>query len=172
MVLVSANEPLIVRSRVSVWGFVVALVLAGLIGLIGVAALHTAVLPARLGMFVEPPSWLLGALLLGMAAFLALVGVAEFARYLKPAVEVVADADGLSTHGLLGQRRVPWLKLTRQHASGEVLTLEVARGRFLARRPIRIDFSRLDIEPEDLLRRILTARPDLFGVPSPRDSSS
>ena len=68
-------SPFVVRSRVSAWGFIVALLIGIGFVAIGLKTLETALVPRRLGIFVEPPSWFFAALLIGFAGFMFLVGV-------------------------------------------------------------------------------------------------
>lgn len=159
------DPPLVVRSRVTPWGFLVALPLALAFTIVGALALDAvSVLPERLGIFVAPPGWVLGLGLLGFALFLFLVGMSELVHYLKPSVEVVVDRAGVSTYGLLGERHFDWSDIRASELAQGVLSLRV-RGRGRMQPPdVRIHFNRLDLNPHVLLSRIRVHRPDL--VPS------
>lgn len=156
------DPPLVVRSRVTPWGFLVALPLALAFAIAGALALDSAsVLPERLGIFVAPPAWLLGLGLLGFALFLFLVGMSELVHYVKPSVEVVVDRAGVSTYGLLGERHFDWSDINASELVQGVLSLKV-RGRGRLQPPdVRIHFNRLDLSPHVLLARIRAHRPDL-----------
>lgn len=155
------TKPLIIRSRVTPWGYLVALLLAIAFAGMGLLALQSNILPSTLGVFVEPPPWLLGVLLLAFALFLFLIGIAEFARYLKPSVEVVVDRDGIATFGVLGERRFGWQDVVGSEIGRGLLSLQV-RGRGRVPAPdVRIYFNRLDLDPSELMAQIRTHRPDL-----------
>ncbi len=157
----SDQTPLIIRSRVTPWGYLVALTMAIAFASIGLQAFQAALLPAKFGVFVEPPPWLLGALLLAFALFLFLIGIAEFARYVKPSVEVVVDRDGISTFGVMGERRFGWQDIVATEIGQGLLSLHV-RGRGRMRPPdVRIYFNRLDLDPSLLMAQIRSYRPDL-----------
>ena len=159
---IADDPPLVVRSRVTPWGFAVALPLALAFTIIGALALDTiSVMPERLGIFVAPPGWVLGLSMLGFALFLFLVGMSELVHYVKPSVEVVVDRAGVSTYGLLGERHFDWSDITMSEFAQGVLSLKVrGRGR-LPPPDVRIHFNRLDLNPHVLLARIRAHRPDL-----------
>ena len=158
---------LVIHSRVSVWGFLVALAMASAFLVSGLRALATdRLLPQRLGIFVEPPEWLIGALLIAFAAFLFLVGISELARYIKPSTEVVMDADGIAAFGLLGERRFAWRDVIAIDLSHGQAALKIkGRGR-MPPPDVRIHFDRLDIDRADILAALRAYRPDL--VPNPK----
>lgn len=155
------EEPLIVRSRVTPWGFLVALSLAVAFFVAGVRAADAGLLPDKLGVFVAPPEWLVGAVLLAFAIFLAMVGISELVRYLRPSVEVVVDRTGVATFGLLGERRCAWDDITASRVEQETLSFRLrGKGRFPPP-DLRIHFNRLDLSPHVLLARVRSHRPDL-----------
>ncbi|HEX4891796.1 MAG TPA: hypothetical protein VFV47_00805 [Hyphomicrobiaceae bacterium] len=159
---VQNGSPLIVRSRVTPWGFLVALPLAAAFVLTGGATVDAAgLMPERLGVFVAPPSWVPGILLIGFGLFLSLIGVAELARYLSPTVELVVDRSGLATYGLLGQHRLAWDDISHSQLAEGVLSLRSRQNALLRSREVRIHFNRLDLSPPVLLAHIRTHRPDL-----------
>ena len=159
------DEPMIVRTHVTPWGFLVALPLALGFAYLGARALDAGLLPASLGSLDDPPLWLFSALLIGFALFLFLIGVGELASYLKPAVEVVLDRQGIATFGMLGERRLTWGELGEARIDGGQLSL---RGRHGDRtRSMRLHFNRLSIAPADLVARIERHRPDLRPILRP-----
>ena len=156
------QKRIVARSRVSAWGFLVALTMASAFCLSGLRALAANMTPRNLGVFVEPPPWLIGALLIAFSGFLFLIGISELARYLKPATEVVIDGDGIAAFGLLGERRFAWRDLIAVEAGTEQVTLKV-RGRGRMPPPeVRIHFDRLDTERDAILSSIWANRPDLL----------
>jgi hypothetical protein len=158
----TASAPLIGHSHVTPWGFLVALPLAAAFGLMGLRAIAaTSLLPQRLGVFVEPPPWIVGLAFLVFALFLFLVGVSEFVRFLRPSVEVVVDRDGIATFGLLGERRVGWGDILWSEFGQDTLSLKVRQKGRVPVPDMRIHFSRLDVEPVDVLAAIRVHRPDL-----------
>jgi hypothetical protein len=164
------GSPLVVRSRVTPWGFLVALPLAVAFVLTGGATVDASgLMPQRLGVFVAPPSWLPGMLLIGFGLFLSLIGVAELTRYLSPTVELVVDRTGLATYGLLGQHRLAWDEISAFQLAQGVLSLRSRQKSWLSSRDVRIHFNRLDLSPHVLLAHIRSYRPDL--VPSLQSSS-
>ena len=102
------QKRIVAHSRVSAWGFLVALPMALAFLLSGWRAAAVNMAPQRLGVFVEPPAWLIGSLLIAFALFLFLIGISELARYLKPSAEFVIDGDGIAAFGLFGERRFAW----------------------------------------------------------------
>lgn len=159
------DPPLVVRSRVTPWGFLVALLLAVAFTLVGAMTIDASgLLAERLGVFVAPPPWLVGALLLGFALFLFLVGVSELVHYFKPSVEVIVDRNGVSTFGLLGQRHYDWSDITMAGLAQGVLSLKVRGKGRLPPPDVRIHFNRLDLNPHVLIARVRTHRPDLLSM--------
>ncbi|MEZ5849939.1 MAG: hypothetical protein R3D68_04700 [Hyphomicrobiaceae bacterium] len=156
--------PLVVRSRVPAWGFVYALCFAAAFFGVGIGALGADLVPPRLGVFVAPPEWLVGALLIGIAGFLVLVGISEFVRYLWPTTEVVIDKSGIRAMGLLGARRAAWSDITALEIRPAMLALPL-RGSG-KRRPgeLRIHFDRVDASPAVVLAAIHACRPDLSAT--------
>jgi hypothetical protein len=155
-------QPLIVRSRVSSSGFLVALVLAVAFLAVGLKTLEVSLVPPRLGVFVEPPSWFFAALLVGFAAFMFLVGVSEVARFIRPATELVIDRDGISTFGLFGERRAFWADLIASEFQQGTLSLKLrAKGR-MPPPDMRLHFDRLDVDPPLVFAAIRAHRPDLI----------
>jgi hypothetical protein len=160
--MASISTPLVVRSRVTPWGFLLALPLALAFAVVGVIALEESLLPRRLGIFIDPPPWLMGALLLGLALFLFLVGIAELARFLKPTVEAVLDERGIATYGLLGERRLAWEAIQSLDVVQGVIALKPPmRGRINIP-DLRLDVARLAAEPGEIISRINAHRPDLL----------
>lgn len=156
------DDMMIVRTHVTPWGFVVALPLALTFAYLGAQALDGHIVPRRLGVLVEPPAWTFGVLLLGFALFLFLIGIAELANYLKPSIEVVVDSAGVTTYGVLGERRYRWGDVLGIDHDESQLSLRV-RGRSQGTsRDVRLQFSRLAVEPADLVQRIRTHSPDLI----------
>ena len=155
------DASLVIHSRVSPWGFIVALTLALCFVLGGVKAIEQLLLPRKFGVFVDPPHWLIGALLLAFAVFLFLIGVSELARYVKPATEVVIDRDGIATIGLLGERRFAWRDVLAAELTANMLSLKVRGNGRLPPPDLRIHFDRLDVEPATILARIRDCRADL-----------
>ncbi len=160
----SQQSRLVIHSRVTAWGFLVALAMAAAFMLSGLRALATSrMLPPRLGIFVEPPEWLIGAMLIAFAAFLFLVGISELARYVKPSTEIVMDADGIAAFGLLGERRFAWRDVIAVDLSPAQAALKIkGRGR-MPPPDVRIHFDRLDIDRADILAVLRTHRPDLVA---------
>lgn len=155
------NMKLVARSRASAWGFLVALPIASAFLLAGLFALAVNMTPGRVGVFVAPPSWLVGALLIAFSVFLFMVGVSELARYVRPAVELILDGDGVVAFGLLGERRFAWRDVIAVDAGGEHVALKLrGKGRFPPP-DLRIHFDRLDIERNAILSIIWANRPDL-----------
>lgn len=159
------EPPLVVRSRVTPWGFLVALPLALAFTLVGAVAIDAGgLLPEKLGLFVAPPGWLIGVLLLLFALFLFLVGVSELVHYMKPSVEVILDQSGVSTFGLLGERHFAWDDITMSELGQGVLSLKVRGKGRLPPPDVRIHFNRLDLSPHVLVARLRAHRPDLLAA--------
>ena len=159
--------PLVVRSRVTAWGFLVALALAVAFVIVGVRTFEASIVPAKLGVFVEPPAWFFAALLFAFAAFMFLVGISELARFLRPSTELVVDRDGVSTFGLLGERRATWPDMIASEFQRGTLSLKLrAKGR-MPPPDIRIHFDRLEVAPHLVFAAIRAHRSDL--VPGPDD---
>lgn len=156
--------PLVVRSRVSAWGFVYALFFAVAFFAAGVRALSADLVPARLGVFVAPPDWLVGALLVGIASFLVLVGIAELVRYLWPTTEVVIDQSGIRAMGLLGAHRASWNDIASVDFHPAMLALRLHTNVAGRGRELRIHFDRVDARPRDVLAAIRACRPDLLPI--------
>ncbi len=154
-------EPMVVRTHVTPWGFLVALSLALTFAYLGAHALDGHIVPRRLGVMVEPPAWTFGALLLGFALFLFLIGFAELAHYLKPSIEVVVDSAGLTTYGVLGERRHQWADVLDLDIDPSQVSLRVRGRNRGASRDVRLHFSRLAVEPTDLVDCIRGHCPDL-----------
>lgn len=152
---------LVARSRASAWGFLVALPIASAFLLAGLCALAVNMTPGRVGVFVAPPEWLVGALFIAFSAFLFMIGIAELARYVRPGVELILDGDGIASFGLLGERRFAWRDVIAVDAGSEQVALKLqSRGR-IPPPDLRIHFDRLDIERETILASIWANRPDL-----------
>lgn len=158
----ATGSPLNVRTRVSIWGVVVALGFACAFLLAGIIAQAAPLLPSRLGIFVEPPPWALGLAFVVFALFLFLVGVAELVRYISPSVEVIVDADGIATIGLLGERRFRWQDVADADVNDDLLSIRVRLTGRVRKPAMRIYFSRLDVAPADLVAAIRNRRPDLL----------
>lgn len=154
-------SPLIVRSRPTAWGFLVALAIGLSFLFAGARALQTYMLPRRVGIFVEPPDWLMGAILIGFALFMFLVGISELVRYLWPSTELVIDRDGISAFGLLGERRTGWRDLIVSEIRGQTMSIKVRATGRLAPPDLRIHFDRLDADPALILAAIRAHRADL-----------
>jgi hypothetical protein len=155
------RAPMIVRTHVTPWGFVLALPMALAFAYLGARTLDAGIVPERLGSFIDPPIWLFGALLIGFALFLFLIGVAELAAYLKPSVGVVVDESGVTTFGVLGARRVGWSDIVSADLNQVQLALKARRTGGSRLRDVRLYFSRLAVEPTALVTRIQSHRPDL-----------
>jgi hypothetical protein len=153
------DGPLVVRTHVMPWGFLIALPLAGALALLGAWAADTGFAIDPHGGITETRWWLLSLVLAGFALFLFLIGVGELARYLKPSVEVVVDGDGITTYGMLGARRIAWDDIVETRIDGRHLSVR-ARGK-AAPRTLRLHFNRLAVDPVRLVARIRHHRPDL-----------
>lgn len=157
----SPIEPLVVRTHVTPWGFLFALPFAFVFSYVGARALDAHILPLQLSRLQDHPFWLFGAVLIGFALFLFLVGIGELASYLRPGVEVVMDDRGVTTFGLLGERRMAWSEITETHVEQGQLALKSVNRHRTRQRELRIHFNRLAVEPTELVARIQTHRPDL-----------
>ncbi len=158
------DTPLVVMTRVSAWGFLVALAMALAFLVTGWNALGSRLLPSHLGVFVEPPQWLPGVLMLAFSLFLFLVGISELARYIRPSTEIVVDHEGISTFGLMGERRAVWPDMLASDVTDAGLSIQI-RGKGRMPPPdMRIHFDRLDIAPKTVLAKIGAHRPDLVRI--------
>jgi hypothetical protein len=128
---------------------------------VGTLAMNLLELPAQVGIFVAPPSWIVGAVLAAFAVVLFLVGIMELARWLSPAIEVTIDANGIATYGLLGAERVGWSDLTSLESQGPLVVVGTRRRRRNGTSQLVIDTSRLDAEPAQITRGIVAHRSDL-----------
>ncbi len=156
--------PLVVRSRVSAWGFVYALSFAAAFFGVGIRALAADLVPARIGVFVAPPEWLIGAVLVGIGGFLVLVGISELVRYLWPTTEAVIDRSGIRAMGLLGARRAAWNDIAAVEFHPAMLALALHGGRHGRTPELRIHFDRVDVPPAQVLAAIRACRPDLLPM--------
>lgn len=154
-------KPLVGRSRASRWGFLVAFAIALMFAIAGGMTLDRALVPSQLGVFVEPPSWLFAAILIGAALFMALVGVGELASYLKPSIVVTMDNEGVSAFGLLGRRRLAWAEIEAVTVHQGVFTIKGRTRQRKLRRTLHIAATGLDIPPGDLMAALRVRRPDL-----------
>lgn len=160
----TTRSQLVIRSRVAPWGFLFALPLAAAFAWMGLRALETlSLLPDRIGVFVAPPPGLVGIAFLVFALFLALIGVSELTRYLRPSTEAVIDPQGIAVYGLLGERRMAWSDIAGADVNQEVLALRARRRGQLPAPDLRLHFSRLDLSPSVLLAAVRRHRPDLFA---------
>lgn len=153
------EEPLVVHTHVTPWGFVFALPFALVLAYLGAWALDIGAPHDPTVSRLDNPLWLFGVPLLGFALFLFVVGIAELARYLKPSVEVVMDGDGITTYGDMGARRIVWDELVESRIDHQSMALR-ARHNGMPK-TVRLHFNRLAVEPGQLLRRIQRHRPDL-----------
>ena len=158
------DEALVVRTHVTPWGFLVALPLALGFAYLGARALDAGISPHRIASLEDAPIWLFSALLIGFALFLFLVGVGELASYLKPAVEIVLDRQGIVTFGMLGERRLAWDELVEVRLDGAHLSLRGRPGERGGARNMRLHFNRLAVPPAALIARIERRRPDLGPI--------
>lgn len=156
-----SNETMVVRTHVTPWGFIVALPLALAFAYLGARALDAGLVPNSIPDLDEAPIWLFSALLIGFALFLFLVGIGELASFMKPAVEVVLDRDGIAAHGMLGKRQMAWRDLVEVRTEGGQLALRARTGNRASLRTMRLHFNRLAIDPVVLISRIGVYRPDL-----------
>ena len=161
---IGQDTPLVVRTHVSAWGFLVALSMGAAFMITGWSLLNSRLLPRHLGIFVEPPDWLPGVLLLVFAMFLFLVGISELARYIRPSTEIVVDNDGISTFGLLGERRARWTDMLAADLTEHSLSIKLRGQGRLPPPDLKLFFGRFDIDPRDVLSRIGMHRPDLLTV--------
>ncbi|MFV0299118.1 MAG: hypothetical protein ACK5JT_23700 [Hyphomicrobiaceae bacterium] len=155
------EKPLIVKSHVTPWGFLVALPLAVAFAWVGAMSLDTPIATPQLGVIGSAPPWIVSAALLGFSLLLFIIGIAELAAYIKPAVQVVFESEQVRTLGVMGERRFAWNDVVAARIDDGQLVLSV-RGRTPGKiREARLHFSRLQIDPAVLIRRILTHRPDI-----------
>lgn len=159
------NEPTIVLSHVTPWGFVVALPLALVFAYLGASAIDAELLPNETGQAHTGPLWLFSVPLVGFALFLFLVGVGELASWLKPSVEVVMDEKGIATFGIAGERRLAWGDVSEASLGGGQVTLRGKIGTDGSTRVLRLHFNRLEAEPAAVIAAILRHRPDLAEAP-------
>lgn len=159
----TSDKRLIVRTRVSAWGYLVALGLGTAYLAAGIAVIDVPLLPRQLGVIVDPPAWLVGVVLIAFAMFLFLVGVAELGRYLRPSAEVVVSDLGISTFGLLGERRVLWRDVMWIDVTDDLLSLKLRQKGRVPPPDARLLLSRLDITAPELKRAIRARRPDLLA---------
>lgn len=157
------DEPMIVHAHATPWGFLVALPLAMALGFLGAWQIDASAIEHPLTALGDHSISLFGAVLVGFSLYLFLVGVGELASYLKPAVEVVLDREGIAVYGLVGQRRMAWRDLAAARVEGDVLLLLARRRRPVGRRSVRLQLSRLAIDPKELLRKLQHHRPDLVA---------
>lgn len=155
------EAPLVVRTHVTPWGFVVALPLALLFAALGGQALDTPLPISQIAILAEPPAWLHGALLMGLAVTLFLVGIAELASYLSPSVAVIIDATGVTAYGVLGARHLAWHDVRGVDLHPGQVTLLVRRRGQASPRDMRLLFNRFGIEPAAIVEHIHAHRPDL-----------
>jgi len=156
---------LIARSKSSPWGFLVALPMAFAFLTVGTLAMNLLELPQRVGIFVAPPSWIVGAVLAAFAVILFLVGIVELARWLSPAVEITVDANGISTFGLLGAERLSWNDVNSLETYGPLVVVGTRRRRRNGTSQLVIDTNRLDASPDQISRIISAHRSDLVARP-------
>ena len=155
-----SKQPLVVQTRVTPWGFLVALPLAAAFAYVGAWGLDVGLAPAAMG-GANDALWLFSIPLLLFSLFLFLIGVGELARYVMPAVEIIVDDGGVASFGTLGARRISWANLSDLAVGPDQITL---RGRVTprgVRRELRLHFNRLAIDPAVLVARIAAHRPDL-----------
>lgn len=156
------DEPLVVRTHVTPWGFLVALPFALMLAYLGAWALDIGVAHDPEASRLDNPLWIFSIPLLGFALFLFVIGVGELARYLKPAIEVVIDGDGVTTYGVMGARHIVWSELVETRIDSQHVALR-ARHKGTPK-TVRLHFARLDVEPAQLMRRIARHRPDLQPI--------
>jgi len=159
---VADEPPLVVRTHVTPWGFVVALPFALALTTLGAWALEVGFPHDPEVSRLDNPLWVFSIPLLGFALFLFAIGVGELARYLKPAIEVVMDDDGVTTYGVMGARRIAWNELVETHIDSQHISLR-ARHKG-ASKTLRLHFARLSAEAPELVRRIERHRPDLKPI--------
>jgi hypothetical protein len=158
------DEPMIVRAHVTPWGFLVALPFALSLAYLGAWLIDADVAHHPLASLGESSISLLGVFLIGFSLYLFLVGVGELASYLKPAIEVVMDAQGIAIFGLLGERRMAWSDIVTASIEGDDLMLLVRARGGSARRRIRLPLSCLAVDPKKLLAMLQSHRPDLASA--------
>jgi len=153
------EDSLVVHTHVTAWGFLFALPFALVLAYLGAWALDAGVAHDPDASRLDNPLWVFSVPLLGFALFLFVIGVGELARYLKPAVEVVIDADGVTTYGIMGARHILWGELVETRIDGQHVALRARRNG--APKTLRLHFNRLAIQPAELIRSIEAHRPDL-----------
>ncbi len=155
------RKALVVRSHVTPWGFLVALPLALAFAYVGALNLDYPIMPPRIEAIGELPFWLFSAILIGFALLLFLIGIAELAAYVKPAVQVVVDDKQVTTWGVMGERKFVWGDIVGARVGDGQLVLR-ARGRKPgAVREARLHFNRLQVDPRELVGQISARRPDI-----------
>jgi len=157
------GEPLVVRSHVMPWGFVVALPLALAFAYVGAWGLDLGLAPEAIAA-EHAPLWIFSLPLLAFSLFLFLIGVGELANYLKPAVAVIVDASGVTTYGMLGARRIAWDDIVDGRIERGQLTLRGLVKPTKGARELRLNFNRLAIDPALLVERIAAHRPDVLPI--------
>jgi hypothetical protein len=161
VVAAGIDEPLIVRTHVTPWGFLVALPFALSLAYLGAWLIDADVTHHPLANLGGSSISLLGALLIGFSLYLFLVGVGELASYLKPSVELVVSGEGIAVYGLLGERRMAWSDLVEARIRGDHLVLVGQARGGLGGRSLRLALRRLAIDPKELVRKLQQYRPDL-----------
>ncbi|MGE3917350.1 MAG: PH domain-containing protein [Hyphomicrobiaceae bacterium] len=156
--------PLVVRSHVTAWGFLVALPMAFAFAALGALSLDALVTSGSLGRLEASPLWLFSVPLVGFGLFLFLVGVSELARYVKPSVEVVLDEQGITTRGLVAGRHIAWGDLVEVRIEPGQIALTGRSNGGRAVRTARLHLGRLEVDPVELMAAITTFRPDLRPV--------
>ncbi len=155
------NELMIVYAHATPWGFLLALPFAVALAYFGASLIDTDVAHDPLAALGEQTISALGLFLIGFSLYLFLVGVGELAGYLKPAVRLIMDGQGVAVFGLLGARRMAWGDLVQLRLHGNDLILRGRARSRPGRRSFRLPLSRLAIDPKVLLRRLQRQRPDL-----------
>ncbi len=153
--------PLVVRTHVTPWGFLVALPMAFAFCYIGALILDEGAPLGQAERYADY-AWLAGLPLIGFGLFLFLIGIGELARYMKPAVELVMDGEGLTTYGVLGARRLYWEDIVELRIEDRHVAIRARHGGVA--KTVRLHFDRLDVEPALVLDRIRRQRTDLEPV--------
>jgi hypothetical protein len=154
------SAPLVVQTRVTPWGFLVALPMAVAFAYVGAAGLDVGLAPRAIA-GAGDSLWLFSIPLLAFSLFLFLVGVGELAQYLSPSVEATLDDVGIASFGTLGGHRMAWSDLVALRIEEDHLTLAGRIGTRGRRRELRLHFNRLAIDPATIIARIAMHRPDL-----------
>jgi len=155
------DEPMIVHAHATPWGFLLALPFALALAFFGASLIDADVARHPLAPLGEQTISALGLLVIGFSLYLFLVGVGELAGYLKPAVLLSLDKQGIAVFGLLGERRLAWSDLLQVRIRNHDLIIRgLARTR-PGRRTLRLPLARLAIDPRILLRQMQRHRPDL-----------